>query len=88
VFLTLVVAAVVVYQVLSSDIRDHLPEYATLKAIGYGDGDLARVIQAQAGLYAAACYLPAVLLAAVVYGVWQRFATKWAIAFTDSSHPS
>jgi putative ABC transport system permease protein len=35
VFLTLVVAAVVVYQVLSSDIRDHLPEYATLKAIGY-----------------------------------------------------
>ena len=74
VFLTLVVAAVVVYQVLSGDIRDHLPEYATLKAIGYSDGDLARVIQAQAGLYAAACYLPAVLLAAVIYRATDRLA--------------
>jgi putative ABC transport system permease protein len=74
VFLTMVVAAVVVHQVLAGDIRDHLPEYATLKAMGYGDGDLARVIQAQAGLYAAACYLPAVLLAAVVYRATDRLA--------------
>ena len=29
------VAAVVIYQVLSNDVRDHLPEYATLKAMGY-----------------------------------------------------
>jgi putative ABC transport system permease protein len=74
VFLTLVVAAVVVYQVLSGDIRDHLSEYATLKAIGYGDGYLARVIQTQAGLYATACYLPAVLLSVVVYRATDRLA--------------
>jgi putative ABC transport system permease protein len=74
VFLTMVVAAVMVYQALAGDIRDHLPEYATLKAMGYSDGDLARVIQAQAGLYAVACYLLAVPLSAVVYRATDRLA--------------
>src|SRR5262249_810007 len=27
------------------------------------------------------------LLQAAELGAWQRFATKWAIVFTDSSHP-
>jgi putative ABC transport system permease protein len=74
VFLTMVVAAVVVYQALSSEIRDHLPEYATLKAMGYGDGFLVRVIQTQAGLYAAACFVPAVLLSLVTYRCTDRLA--------------
>jgi putative ABC transport system permease protein len=74
VLLTMVVAAVMVYQALSGDIRDHLPEYATLRAMGYGDGALVRVIQAQAGLYAVACYLLAVPLSAAVYRATDRLA--------------
>lgn len=74
VLLTMVVAAVMVYQALSGDIRDHLPEYATLKAMGYGDRALVQVIQAQAGLYAVACYLLAVPLSAAVYRVTDRLA--------------
>ena len=74
VLLTMVVAAVMVYQALSGDIRDHLPEYATLKAMGYGEGLLARIIQTQAGLYAVASYLPAVLLSVVVYRATDRLA--------------
>jgi putative ABC transport system permease protein len=74
VLLTMVVAAVMVYQALSGDIRDHLPEYATLKAMGYGDGALMRVIQAQAGIYAVACYLLAVPLSAAVYRATDRLA--------------
>jgi putative ABC transport system permease protein len=74
VFLTMVVAAVIVYQALASDIRDHLSEYATLKAMGHSDLDLARIIQLQAALYAVGCYVPAVLLAAMVYRITDRLA--------------
>ena len=38
------VAVVVVYQVLSNDIRRHLPEYATLNAMGYTNRYLSRVV--------------------------------------------
>jgi len=31
------VGAVIVYQILYTDVSDHLPEYATLKAMGYSD---------------------------------------------------
>ena len=34
VLVAMAVATVVVYQVLSNDVREHLPEYATLKAHG------------------------------------------------------
>jgi putative ABC transport system permease protein len=75
VLLTMLVAAVVIYQVLSNDIRDHLPEYATLKAIGYGQVYLIRVIQTQAGMYAAACFLPAVAVAVAAYRVTEALAS-------------
>jgi len=75
VLLTMLVAAVVVYQALSNDIRDHLPEYGTLKAIGYGDIYLIRVIQTQAGIYAAACFPPAVALAAAAYRATETLAS-------------
>ncbi len=75
VLLTMLVAAVVVYQVLSNDIRDHLPEYGTLKAMGYSDGYLIRVIQTQAGIYAAACFPPAVAVATAVYRVTESLAS-------------
>ncbi len=37
VFMGVFVGAVVVYQILYSDVSDHLPEYATLKAVGFSD---------------------------------------------------
>jgi putative ABC transport system permease protein len=67
VLLSMVVAAVVVYQELSNDIRNHLPEYATLKAMGYADSYLIGVILAQAGIYATTCFPPAVALSLAVY---------------------
>ena len=42
VLVAMIVAAVVVYQVLSNDVREHLPEYATLKAMGYSPARLSR----------------------------------------------
>lgn len=43
-----VVGTVIVYQILSSDVLSHLPEYATLIAIGYRNRFLSRVVLFQA----------------------------------------
>ena len=43
-FMGFAVGLVICYQILSGDVSDHLPEYATLKAMGYGNGYLARVV--------------------------------------------
>ncbi|WP_422928828.1 FtsX-like permease family protein [Singulisphaera sp. PoT] len=74
VFVTMVVAAVVVYQVLSNDVREHLPEYATLKAMGHTDRFLSNVVLAQAFIYATSAYLPAVVLGAILYRVTETLA--------------
>jgi putative ABC transport system permease protein len=71
---TMVVAAVVVYQVLSNDVRDHLPEYATLKAMGHSAFYLSRVVLAQGAIYALAAYLPAVVLGAALYRATETLA--------------
>ena len=55
----MIVATVVVAQVLSNDVREHLPEYATLKAMGYSTGRLARVVVEQSLIYMIIAYLMA-----------------------------
>lgn len=74
VLVTMVVAAVVIYQVLSNDVRDHLPEYATLKAMGHTSAYLSRVVLIQGAIYALAAYLPAVVAGAVLYRVTDALA--------------
>jgi putative ABC transport system permease protein len=54
-----VVGCVIVYQILSSDVADHLPEYATLMAMGYTLPSLLRVVGREGLLLAALGYLPA-----------------------------
>jgi putative ABC transport system permease protein len=63
-----IVGIVIVYQILYSDVSDHLPEYATLKAMGYTDNYLLRVLLQEALLLAALGYLPAFLLS---FGLYQ-----------------
>lgn len=53
----------VVYQVLSSDIADHYAEYATLKAMGYANGFLSRIILVQSVLLAVVGFAPAMVAA-------------------------
>jgi putative ABC transport system permease protein len=68
------VAAVVLYQVLSNDVRTHLPEYATMAAMGYTSAALARIVLAQGLVYAVAAFGPAVLVAAVAYRITSELA--------------
>jgi putative ABC transport system permease protein len=53
-----IVGVAIVYQVLYSDVTDHLAEYATLKAIGYSNRSLLIVIFQEAILLAILGYIP------------------------------
>ncbi|MCY4332533.1 MAG: ABC transporter permease DevC [Cyanobacteria bacterium MAG CAR1_bin_15] len=78
----LVVGAVVVYQILFSDVVDHLPEYATLKAMGYSSTDLVAVILQESLLLAAFGYIPAFLAGMGIYG-FARSATSLPIGMSN-----
>jgi putative ABC transport system permease protein len=62
-----VVGMVIVYQVLFSDVSDHLAEYATLKAMGYRDSYLIRVVLSQAVVLAVLGYLPGMAASQQLY---------------------
>ena len=64
-----IVGMLISYQVIYSDLTDQLPQYATLKGMGYRTVYLVRVVFAQAALSALAAYVPAWLLCLVVYRV-------------------
>jgi DevC protein len=64
-----VVGLLISYQIVYTDLSDQLPQYATLKGIGYSSGYLVRVVLGQATLSALAGYIPAWLLCLVVYRV-------------------
>lgn len=54
----LVVGTVIVYQILYTDVADHLPEYATLKAMGYTDNYLLILVFQEAVILACIGFLP------------------------------
>ena len=63
-----IVGVVIVYQVLYTDVSDHLPEYATLKAMGYSDKRLLGVILQEAILLAILGFIPGYFAS---YGVYE-----------------
>ena len=67
-----IVGMVISYQILSGDVADHLPEYATLRAIGYSNGFLSRVVLQEALILAAMGFLPGIAITAGVYWVLAR----------------
>lgn len=76
-----IVGIVIVYQILYSDVSDHLPEYATLKAMGYTDRYLLGVLMQEALLLAFLGYLPGFLLSFGLYQVTYA-ATLLPVAMT------
>jgi putative ABC transport system permease protein len=63
----LIVGVVICYQVLATDVSDHLPEFATLKAMGYSDRYLAGVVLKQALLLAVVGFIPGAVVSGVLY---------------------
>ena len=62
-----IVGIVIVYQILYTDVANHLPEYATLKAMGYDDRYLLGVLIQQSLLLAILGYIPGFLISVGLY---------------------
>lgn len=77
----LIVGAVIVYQILYSDVSEHLSEYATVKALGYSDGYLFWVVLQEALILSVLGFPPGLLLSLGVYQI-ARSATLLPIAMT------
>lgn len=60
---------VVVYQILYTEVINHLPQYATMKAVGFADSYLIRVVLHQAFLLSVMGYIPGFVLAIGLYRV-------------------
>jgi len=63
----LIVGAVIVYQILYSDVSDHLAEYATLKAMGYTDTSLFWIVTQEAVALSVLGFFPGFVIAFFIY---------------------
>lgn len=89
-----VIGFAIVYQVLYTDISNHLPQFATLKAMGYTDRYLAAVVVQEALILAAAGFIPGSLLGMALFAVakaatmlpmyvtWDRAIEVFVLTFT------
>lgn len=62
-----VVGAIIVYQILFSDVSEHLNEYATLRAIGYSNSFVSGIVIQQAIILALLGFIPGVLISNGLY---------------------
>ncbi|MCT7951998.1 ABC transporter permease DevC [Ancylothrix sp. C2] len=76
-----IVGIVIVYQVLYTDVADHLAEYATLKAMGYRDIYFFGVVLQEAIILAILGYMPGVVLSMGLYNL-TRNATSLPMVMT------
>ena len=71
-----IVGIVIVYQVLSTDVNDHMAEYATFKAMGYKNSYLLFVVLEEAIILSIIGFLPSV---AIAVGLYQLTAAATAL---------
>lgn len=58
---------IVVYQILYTDVTNHLPQYATMKAMGFSDGYLYQLVLGQSVQLATMGFIPGSVIAALMY---------------------
>ncbi|MBD1824617.1 FtsX-like permease family protein [Cyanobacteria bacterium FACHB-DQ100] len=64
-----IVGTVIVYQILYTDVANHLPEYATLKAMGYSDRFLLNVLLQEALILVVLGFIPGFAVAVGLYQI-------------------
>jgi len=69
-----VVGIVIVFQILSTDVNDHLGEYATFKAMGYSDRFIIFIVLEEAMILAVLGFIPGLGLALAQYALIQNVA--------------
>jgi putative ABC transport system permease protein len=81
--IAIVVGIMIVYQTLATQISRHLPQFATLKAIGYSDRTLYATVAAMAAMIMTLGFVPATLAALWLYSVIRQ-ATLLPAAMTGT----
>ena len=76
-----IVGLVILNQTLTTQITRQLPQYATLKAMGYTDRDLAGIVVMLASILSTVSFVPAAVLAIINYRI-VRVATQLPIEMT------
>ncbi|MES2789317.1 MAG: ABC transporter permease DevC [Planctomycetota bacterium] len=76
---------VVVYQILYTEVTNHLPQFATMKAMGFTDGFLLQVVLSQAFILSVLGYVPGFFLALWLYevatkAIQMQFSMTWGRA--------
>lgn len=71
-----IVGIVIVYQVLSTDVNDHMAEYATFKAMGYKNSYLLGVVFEEAIILSIIGFIPSI---AIAIGLYQLTAAATAL---------
>jgi putative ABC transport system permease protein len=64
-----IVGLVIVYQILHTDVVNHLPEYATLKAMGYGNSYFLGILLQEALILAILGYIPGFIISIGLYQI-------------------
>jgi putative ABC transport system permease protein len=62
-----IIGVFICYQILYTDISDHLPQLATMKALGYQNSSLVRLVITQAVLLGVLGFVPAVVMSLGLY---------------------
>lgn len=68
-----IVGIIIVYQVIYTDVSEHLPEYATLKAMGYKDRDLSLIVLGESLILAIMGFIPGYLASYGIYYLMTSF---------------
>ena len=63
------VGTIICYQILATDISDHLSELATLKAMGYGTAYFRRLVITESLILSGLGFVPGLLLSLVVFEI-------------------
>ena len=74
---------IIVYQVLSTDVADHIREYATFKAIGYSQRFFLGIVFEEAVILAVLGFVPGVVIAVGLYAAVSA-ATGLPVAMTPA----
>ncbi|MCT0229915.1 ABC transporter permease DevC [Synechococcus sp. CS-1324] len=64
-----VVGSIIVYQILFGDVMNNLPQYATLKAMGYTDSFVISVVIQQSAILAVIGFVPGVIISMGLYSL-------------------
>lgn len=85
VLIGVLVGLVIVYQVLSTDVADHLREYATFKAMGYGPGFFLGIVFEEALVLGVMGFIPGLIVGTTILTLMGKVTTlplgmTWAMS--------